>query len=122
MHHSHHPFRYVWLLGLLIMLLFSGCASRNAPRFPVTIENQSSHAICKVRFYISGSYHTPARNLLGRKERIPPAGRGDVLVKEGSYDIRIETCDGLVTGTDYFLVPRDASWTVREEMLFAPVR
>jgi len=115
------------VLLLFAFFLLSGCATKNAvAAYPVDIVNQSSHAICRVKFYPAGPYHIHAPNLLKvslfKKESIPPGQTGAVTVEEGLYDIRIETCDGLVTGTDYFSVPQDASWAVSDEKLFTPVR
>jgi hypothetical protein len=109
------------------MLLLGACASAdNAPTFSVSIDNQSQHEICSVRFHIAGSYHMPAKNSLReswfKKRRILAGEQMTLWVSQGVYDIRLETCDGLVTGTDYFSIPGDASWTITDEMLFVPVR
>ncbi len=94
--------------------------------YAVTIDNQSNHAICSVKFYPSGSYLLHADNLLKKSlfktEKIPPHQTAIVDVPEGVYDIRIETCDGLVWGQDVFKVPKETSWSVTDDQLFRPVR
>ena len=117
-------------LFLVALILFVGllpaCASDREQTHPVTIENRSSHAICSVRFYSAGPYHLRAKNLLKKSlfeaEEIAPHQSADVRVPRGVYDIRIETCDGLVWGQDVFKVPKETSWSVTDDQLFKPVR
>ncbi len=133
---KHTSTKWRWFLwgamGCSLLVLFAFLAlvfwarMRMARSFVVTIENQSSHAICRLSFYPAGSYHLYAPNLLRkfplRLERIAPGESVAVYIERGAYDIRIETCDGLVWGTDVFLVPQETFWAIPEESLFAPVR
>jgi len=117
-------------LSLAALILFAGlltaCASGRKQTHPVTIENRSRHAICSVRFYPAGPYHLHAKNLLKKSlfatDEITPHENADVRVPQGVYDIRIETCDGLVYGADDFKVPDEASWRVTDDQLFKPAR
>ena len=117
-------------LFLAALILFAGlltaCASDREQTHPVTIENRSSHAICSVRFYLAGPYHLHAKNLLKKSlfatGEIAPHQSVDVRVPPGVYDIRIETCDGLVYGADDFKVPDETSWRVTDNQLFKSVR
>jgi len=120
--------RLGFMLFFALPLLLPGCTPMNSasPTHSVTIVNQSSHNICSVKFYPSGAYLIHAKNVLRSsvfKKKIISAGQTDtVTVPEGLYDIRIKTCDGLVTGTDYFSVPSDAPLSITDEKLIKPVR
>ena len=116
------------ILLLVTLFLLAGCQSTKTTdqTYPITIINQSSHDICSVKFYNSGSYLIYAKNLLKEswfKTRKILAGQTEtVLVPEGFYDIRIKTCDGLMWGYDSRSVPREISWTITDDQLIKPVR
>lgn len=120
--------RQSFLALFVLLLLLSGCKRKNAtaPTYPVTIINQSSHTVCSVKFYPSGSYLIYAKNLLKdswfKKKTIPANQTKTLSVPKGQYDIRLKTCDGLMTGTDYFSVPERTSWVITDEQLLKPVQ
>ena len=124
-------FRQRYKKGILLLatlFLLAGCTTMESTdkTYPITIINQSSHDICSVKFYNSGSYHSSAKNLLKKswfKTKKIQAGQTEtVLVPEGFYDIRIKTCDGLMWGYDSRSVPRETSWTITDDQLIKPVR
>ncbi len=114
----------VLLLTALVsmLLLLSGCQSKKqTPLYPVTIINKSSHDVCSIKFFLSGSYHLPTKNRLRkslfRTRKLAPGQQITVYVARGVYDIRIETCDGLGWGEDAFSVPPNDEWSVSDDRL-----
>lgn len=120
-------FRFALVLFVLyfvsyLFLLWLGEKDSGEPTEPVAIINKSSHVVCGVRFYNAGSYHLPAKNLLReslfRTRKLVPGQTVTVYVARNLYDVRIETCDGLGSGTDYFKVPPNDKWTISDDQLY----
>ena len=119
-------FRFVAVLFALylvsyLFLLWLGEKDSGEPTEPVAIINKSSHDICGVWFYNASSHHLPRKNLLReslfRTRKFVSGQTVTVYVAQGSYDVRITTCDGLGSGTDYFEVPPNDRWTISDDRL-----
>ncbi len=112
------------LAGMLLLL--SSCQEKASTRHPVTIVNESSHDVCSVKFFLSGSYHLPTKNLLRkslfRTRKLAAGQKITVYVPQGVYDVRIETCDDLGWGEDHFSVPQNDKWIVSDDRLTRIVR
>jgi len=114
---------------IVLLLLFSSCANKrvSTPTYPVVVVNQSSHDVCYVRLPPSGSYHVPPpwnllRESLFRTRKLLAGQTITVYVAQGVYDVRIETCDHMHTGTDYFKVPLNDRWIISDDNVYPIVR
>ncbi len=109
-----------------LSLLLGSCQKKPTPLYPVTIVNESSHDVCSIKFFLAGSYHLPAKNLLReslfRTRKLTSGQQFTVHVARGVYDIRIETCDDLGWGEDVFSVPPNDEWRVSDDRLTPLVR
>ena len=119
-------FRFILVLFVLyfvsyLFLLWLGEKDSGEPTESVAIINKSSHDVCGVWFYHAGSYHLPKKNLLRESlfhtRKLVSGQTVTVHVAQGNYDVRIETCDGLGSGTDYFEVPPNDKWTISDDKL-----
>ena len=117
---------FVLFIALYLFLFWLGEKDSSEPTIPIAIINKSSHDICGVWFPFSGSLHLPTKNLLQeslfRRRKIPSGQTVTVYVAQGFYDVRIKTCDGLGSGTDYFKVPPNDKWTISDDKLTPIVR
>ncbi len=117
---------FVLFIVLYLFLFWLGEKDSGEPTQPVAIINKSSHDICGVWFPISGSFHLPTKNLLQESlfhtRKLLSGKTITVYVAQGFYDVRIETCDGLGSGTDYFKVPPNDKWTISDDQLTPIVR
>ncbi len=78
-----------------------------------------------MKIYISSSTVLYEKNLLKKSwfktEVISPHESAAFYIEKGLYDIRIKTCDSLVDGRDYFLVPEEDTWSTNDDHLYEPV-